>query len=203
MKRRLIQWIALAVLAAGAFLSGWHLKAKDGESELRYWSVVTNILGQVYDGDTIQDVIVNLPVKAIPMEGSEYPVQIWPGIYQDEETVWAQVDLRLKGIQAPEKRVSTRLPEEEREELKAIAAASEQYLEELLKKSLFPGLVIIDRPAYGKYVGRLVADVKIPVLVSEDGSPVHWMDAEGGEVYRELSLSEAMLDADHAEPYDD
>lgn len=117
---------------------------------------------QVYDGDTLKDVRVLLFEH--PFAKSDYG-EYWPGVHITERGVEIETDIRIAGIDTPEKRVSTknadgsRRSEASRERERTAAYASRDALIELLKSN--NNRFTISDPIHGKYAGRTVADVAI------------------------------------------
>jgi len=117
---------------------------------------------QVYDGDTIRDVRVLL----IRHPFNEYDSgEYWPGVHITEKGVEIETDIRIAGIDTPEKRTSTKNPdgslrsEASRAREKAAAAAARQALMDLLKANHLK--FSISGAKHGKYAGRTVADVAV------------------------------------------
>lgn len=168
----------------------------------RYYGYITNIADNTYDGDTIQDVSVDLPVCVTDgIDGEE----LWPGIVQSWTSVFVVTDLRIAGIDAPEHRQSTKLPEDVRQANKKKAADSEAYLESLLSNSVTPGVVVIENPIQGSFGGRTVVDVFVTVWLDDEGDLVELTDAEGilTATLTEIDIAAQMLAAGHAEVYQD
>ena len=115
---------------------------------------------QVYDGDTINDV----RVKVFDFDRGDYG-EVWAGVFVDADGVYVQTDIRVNGIDTPEKRVSTKNPdgsqrsEVSRERERKAADASRQALVKLLKANDFQ--IVLSNPIHGKYAGRTVADVRV------------------------------------------
>ena len=55
---------------------------------------------QVYDGDTIQDVMLKVS------DDSTAYGEVWPGVYKRPDGIYVKFDLRINGIDTPEKRPS-------------------------------------------------------------------------------------------------
>lgn len=128
---------------------------------------------QVYDGDTLQDVIVKLPFP--DMEDGE----IWPGVFKAGDMVLVKFDLRIAGIDTPEKRPKKagRTEESLKAEKKA-AGEARLALVGLLKESKNQFEVL--NPKTGKYAGRMVGNLII------DG----------------VDVGQVMIELGHAKPYD-
>ncbi|MXY99821.1 hypothetical protein F4Y93_03915 [Candidatus Poribacteria bacterium] len=127
-----------------------------------YNCTLTDVSEQVYDGDTIKDVRVLLMKH--PFDKSEYG-EYWPGLHITERGVEIETDIRIAGIDTPEKRVSTKnadgskRSEASRSREKAAALASRQALIDLLRSN--DNRFSISDPINGKYAGRTVADVAV------------------------------------------
>lgn len=138
---------------------------------------------QVYDGDTLKDVriVVWEPTNKPPKE----PKELWAGIWiMPNGTIEVETDIRIAGIDTPEKRASTNNPdgskrsEASRDKEKTAANASRQALIDLLKDNEFR--LTITNPQHGKYAGRTVADVSV---IDED-------------------VAKYLIRLGHAKPYD-
>ncbi len=97
---------------------------------------------QVYDGDTIKDVRIEVEIPSL------------------EVGFWLSRDIRINGIDTPEKRPKRagRTPESLTAE-KAAASQARFFLIDLLKANGFQ--FEIGDVGYGKYAGRVLADVFI------------------------------------------
>ena len=146
-----------------------------------YDSTLADAEKQVYDGDTIKDVRVLLLEH--PFHVSDYGER-WPGVHITERGVEIQTDIRIAGIDTPEKRTSTKNPdgslrsEASRQREKAAAFASRQALIDLLRSN--DNRFSISDPIHGKYAGRTVADVAI----------------------NEIDVATTLIEKGHAKPYD-
>ena len=127
-----------------------------------YDCMLTDPEKQVYDGDTLKDVRVLIHRHDFIPEEYGTP---WPGVHITQRGVEIETDIRIAGIDTPEKRVSTKNPdgtrrsEASRQREKSAALASRQALIDLLKSNA-NGFSIFD-PILGKYAGRTVADVAV------------------------------------------
>ena len=186
--RLLALGLGVAAVSWGGAYAYMIVNIKDA---LSYTEIIENIEESVYDGDTILDV----PVLLYRFEDAEpfAPADIWPGIQKRTDGIYALSDIRLRGIDAPEHRVSTSLSEEERNRIKARAAAAEAFLEDLIKRSIVSGMITIRNPAHDLYSGRVLADVIVYHVDYIPGS-----GAEGGEV----NVADALVKAGLAVPYD-
>jgi len=110
---------------------------------------------QVYDGDTIKD----CKVLIAPTSSSSIG-EVWPGIIIEQGNVCVVTDLRIAGIDTPEKRASmkkrdgTPRSEKSRANEKWAAHESQVALMQLLSSNDFK-FQIVD-PQQGKYAGRTV-----------------------------------------------
>ena len=179
---------AAAVAWCGAYLIG--NTDDDIAAGLNYTEIIEDVKKSVYDGDTILDV----PVLLYWLDGAEIAASapIWPGIQKRADGIYVLADIRLRGIDTPEKRVSTSLPEEVRNRIKKRAAAAEAYLEDLIERSIIPGLITIRNPEHDKYAGRVVADVVVYHL------PFISNGVESGEI----NVADALIKAGLAVAYD-
>ena len=115
---------------------------------------------QVYDGDTIKDVLI----KVFDFNEGGHG-EVWAGVLVMDEGVYVQTDIRINGIDTPEKRVSTKHPdgskrsEVSRERERKAAYASRQALIDLLQTT--ENEMEVSNPIHGKYAGRTVADVSV------------------------------------------
>ena len=145
-----------------------------------YTSRITSV-DQVYDGDTLKDVLI----KVFDF-GSEHEVygEVWTGVFVEKDGVYVKTDIRVNGIDTPEKRVSTKNPdgtkrsEASRERERKAAYASRQALVDLLEKNDLK--ILLSNPIHGKYAGRTVADVSV-----------------GG-----IDVAAFLIEHGHAKPYD-
>lgn len=133
---------------------------------------------QIYDGDTIKDVSVK-----VWDFGSDAYGEVWAGVFVKPDGVYVQTDIRINGIDTPEKRTSTKnadgslRSEASRNREKAAALASRQALVDLLELNNYQ--IVLSNPVHGKYAGRTVADCTI-----------------GG-----VDVAEYLIELGHAKPY--
>jgi len=133
---------------------------------------------QVYDGDTLKDV----SVKVFDFSDNQYG-EVWAGVFVKPDGVYVQTDIRINGIDTPEKRVSTKNPDgsprsvKSRERERRAASASRQALVDLLEANDYQ--ITLSNPIHGKYAGRTVADCTI-----------------GG-----VNVAEYLIEMGHAKPY--
>lgn len=135
----------------------------DSDSPVLYEAVLTEGEKQVYDGDTLKDVRITILYHKdkIPKE----PIEVWPGIWVTAAGVEVETDIRIAGIDTPEKRPltkhkdGTKRSEASRNKEKAAAAAARQAVIDLLKENAWQ--FDVTNPMLGKYAGRVVADVNV------------------------------------------
>lgn len=133
---------------------------------------------QVYDGDTISGVEVNVIDKSTP-DG-----EVWPGIFKRGDSVYVRFSLRVAGIDTPEKRPSKKTPdgrtrtEANRERERQAAHKARQALIDLLTEH--DNRLTVINPQIGKYAGRFVCDVLIGAT----------------------NLATYLIERGHAKPYD-
>ena len=146
-----------------------------------YDCVLADADKQVYDGDTIKDVRVVL----IEHDFEEWRYgEYWPGVHITEKGIEIQTDIRIAGIDTPEKRTSTKnadgtlRSEASRQREKAAALASRQALIDLLKSN--DNRFSLSDPIHGKYAGRTVADLAVG----------------------EMDVAIYLIERGHAKPYD-
>ena len=167
-KLRICLLLCLSVFCAWTAVSG---------IEKIYHSQLVSI-HQVYDGDTLKDV----RVKVFDFGSTEFG-EVWAGVYVAQDGVYVKTDIRVNGIDTPEKRVSTKnadgskRSEASRTRERQAAYASRQALVDLLKSNNLR--VQLSNPIHGKYAGRTVADVSV-----------------GG-----VDVAEFLIKAGHAKPY--
>ena len=115
---------------------------------------------QIYDGDTIKN------VKILLSRGHACTLgEVWPGVFTDANGFYIQTDIRIAGIDTPEKRPLTKnrdgstRSEVSRNNEKKAANVSRQALIDLLRTHNFQFKVV--SPQEGKYAGRTVAECKV------------------------------------------
>jgi len=117
---------------------------------------------QVYDGDTLKDVRVLIHGHDFLPEEYGSP---WIGVYITERGIEIETDIRINGIDTPEKRPLTRKAdgslrsEESRQREKDASLAAQQALIDLLLTTNYQ--FEVSNPILGKYAGRIVADVSV------------------------------------------
>lgn len=119
---------------------------------------------QVYDGDTIKYV-------RIPVWSGKYPDKkkgeqdVWPGVVITHEGVFVETDIRVAGIDTPERRPPTKKKDgtkrtkAERDRERQAAYAARDFLKGLIRDN--NAAIEIRNAEHGKYAGRTVADVFI------------------------------------------
>ena len=173
-----ILWGLVFLLMAFTVVLGY--QCVFGENLQIYDCALTDPETQIYDGDTLKDVRVLVHRHDFIPEAYGTP---WPGVYITERGIEIETDIRIAGIDTPEKRTSTKnkdgtpRSEESRQREKAAAAASRQALIDLLKTN--DNRFSISDPQHGKYAGRTVANVAI----------------------REIDVATTLIRLGHAKPY--
>ena len=117
---------------------------------------------QIYDGDTLQDVRIEI----LDMRGTFLLSELWPGVFlTPERTIEIETDIRINGIDTPEKRPlkkkrdGTLRSEVGRSNEKYAAAQSRLALLKLLQENELK--FVVSNPTIGKYAGRIVAAVNV------------------------------------------
>lgn len=158
------------------------------DSSAPIYSGTIDSIDNVYDGDTIQDVAILIYLfHSPPSEMSEEQLTLWPGIERRADGIYSITDIRIAGIDTPEKR-PTRAGRTEAslQREKERAAAATAFLKQLLlESSEEDGALgfVIQNPQPDKYAGRVVADV----ICFKDDVPIN--------------VAEALLEAGHAVVY--
>ena len=159
-------------LATLGFILGVGILFIFADVPLVYKAVLTEGEKQVYDGDTLKDVriVVWNPGFLSGNKPPKEPQELWAGVWiMPNGNIEVETDIRIAGIDTPEKRASTKNPdgskrsEASRNREKAAAAAARQALIDLLKDNKYE--MRIRNPQHGKYAGRTVADV---IVIDED-----------------------------------
>ena len=152
-----------------------------------YYGTIDDI-DNVYDGDTIRDVAIQIyPFHSPPLGMSEERLTLWPGIERRTDGIYSLTDIRIAGIDTPEKR-PTRAGRTEaslQREKERAEAATDFLKQLLLENSEDNGTLgfVIQNPQLDKYAGRIVADV---LCFKDDVS---------------INVAEALLEAGHAVVY--
>ena len=121
---------------------------------------------QIYDGDTLQDVRIEILDMGSGLETPFTPSELWPGVFlTPERTIEIETDIRINGIDTPEKRPlkkkrdGTLRSEVGRSNEKYAAAQSRLVLLKLLQENELK--FVVSNPTIGKYAGRIVAAVNV------------------------------------------
>ena len=152
-----------------------------------YYGTIDNV-DSVYDGDTIRDVSIQIyPFRSRLSDMGKERLTLWPGIERHADGIYSITDIRIAGIDTPERR-PTRAGRTEaslQREKERAAAATDFLKQLLLENSEDDGTLgfVIQNPQPDKYAGRIVADV---ICVKEDVS---------------FNAAEALLKAGHAVVY--
>lgn len=177
----MILWGLLTAIAGSAFYYGllcvWGEAPPIGD----YPAVISDPEAQVYDGDTIKD--VHILVHEHAFSEAEQGI-VWPGVKIEAEGVVIVTDIRIAGIDTPEKRTSTKnadgtpRSDASRDREKLAAQEARRALINLIESN--ENRVIVYNAIHGKYAGRTVADLTVG----------------------ELDVSMWLIDNGHAKPYD-
>lgn len=121
---------------------------------------------QVYDGDTLKDVRIQILDMGSGLKIPRTRRELWPGVFLTPQgTIEVETDVRLSGIDTPEKRPlkknrdGTLRSEKSRSNEKYAAAQSRLALLKLLRANELK--FVVSNPTIGKYAGRIVAGVSI------------------------------------------
>ena len=175
-----LRWDRIFILSLFIILLLCFITTTRSNPKTRTYDVFMNEDSRVYDGDTIQDVFI--AVKTFDGILSEGEV-LWPGLLLKGNSLFVVTDIRLAGIDTPEKR--PRKAGRTAESLAAEKAASLAAQKALLKLvEAHNHEFTIVNPQLGKYAGRILADV-------------HFGTGEN-----RISASEYMIEQGHAKPYD-
>ena len=149
---RNLKYLALSIGLWMLIVYGINLMVAD---ESKSYQAVMNEDSRVYDGDTIQDVFIAIKEFADVSADGEV---LWPGILLKDDVLYIVTDIRLAGIDTPEKRPKKagRTAESLARE-KAAADAAQKALLKLVKDNNYE--FTIRNPQLGKYSGRTVAEV--------------------------------------------
>ena len=175
----------LSLLLAGCETS--NVLIPDSSAPIYYGTI--DSIDNVYDGDTIRDVAIQIYPFHSPLFGmSEARLALWPGVERRADGIYSLTDIRIAGIDTPETR-PTRAGRTEAslQREKERAAAATDFLKQLiLENSGADGTLgfVIQNPQPDKYAGRTVADV---ICFKDDVS---------------INVAEALLEAGHAVVYD-
>ena len=121
---------------------------------------------QVYDGDTLKDVRIQILDMGSGLKIPSTRRELWPGVFlTPQATIEVETDVRVNGIDTPEKRPlrkkrdGTLRSERSRSNEKYAAAQSRLALVKLLRANELK--FVVSHPTIGKYAGRIVAGVKV------------------------------------------
>ena len=153
-----------------------------------YYGTIDSI-DNVYDGDTIRDVAILIyPFYSPTLGMNEAQLTLWPGIERRIDGIYSITNIRIAGIDTPEKRpIRGDRSEASIQREKERAEAATDFLKQLLlDNSKDDGTLgfVIQNPALDKYAGRIVADV----ICVKDGVST--------------DVAEALIEAEHAVVYD-
>ncbi|MEG9862147.1 MAG: thermonuclease family protein [Parvularculales bacterium] len=181
LKKERVRWDKISLISVfilSLTLFCLHHISSQEDVQTRTYPALLDASKQVYDGDTIQDVYIDIADLK-----TEYPAEVlWLGIFRKDKDIYAITDIRIKGIDTPEKKPATKYkdgtvrPESEREAERAAAALASAELLMLLEGNNLE--FVIANPEPDKYFGRVVADVLI------DGLNVADYMIEKGLAYR-------------------
>ena len=134
----------------------------DGKGTQRWLCVVDSPKINIYDGDTIKD------VRVLILEGdfckSDYG-EVWPDIRITEKGVELEIDVRINGIDTPEKRVGgkyadgTPRSDRSRQLERDASARAKKSLHKLLEANNFK--FVLHDVYLGKYAGRIVGSMNV------------------------------------------
>ena len=153
-----------------------------------YYGTIDSI-DNVYDGDTIRDVAIQIYRFPSQFQGRRADhLMLWPGVERRADGIYSLTDIRIAGIDTPEKRpIRGERTEDSLQKEKERAEAATNFLKQLiLENSKADGTLgfMIQNPQLDKYAGRIVADV---ICFKDD-------------VF--TNVAEALLEAGHAVVYD-
>ena len=131
--------------------------------DTQQWNcVVADPRENIYDGDTIKDVRVLIHKQFFsPFDRGEK----WPGIYFTERGVELETDIRIAGIDTPERRASSKYADgtprsdRSRQLERDAAAKAKQALYKFLGGNKFA--FTLSDVGLGKYAGRVVGSVSV------------------------------------------
>ena len=159
----------------------------EGSAPIYYGTI--DSIDAVYDGDTIRDVAILIyPFHSPTLGMSEAQLTLWPGIERRADGIYSITDIRIAGIDTPEKRPirGDRTDASIRREKERAEAATDFLKQLLIDNSKDDGTLgfVVQNPELDKYAGRTVADV----ICFKDGVST--------------DVAEALLEAGHAVVYD-
>ena len=152
----------LACLLSIAFVFIVIVVRIDSKGTQRWNCVVDSPKINIYDGDTIKD------VRVLLVEGefhkSDYG-EVWPDIRITENGIELEIDVRVNGIDTPEKRVGgkyadgTPRSDESRQLERDASLRAKKSLHKLLEANDFK--FVLHDVFLGKYAGRIVGSMNI------------------------------------------
>lgn len=159
----------------------------EGSAPIYYGAI--DSIDAVYDGDTIRDVAILIyPFHSATPGMSEAELTLWPGVERRVDGIYSITNIRIAGIDTPEKRpIRGNRTEASIQREKERAEAATNFLKQLLlDNSKDDGTLgfVIQNPELDKYAGRTVADV---ICFKEGVS---------------TNVGEALIEAGHAVAYD-
>ena len=130
----------------------------------------------VYDGDTWTDIYITIK----NFENGEFPSEVlYPGIFLQGDSLYAVTDVRLSGVDTPEKRpLKVGRTAESIAKEKAAAEAAKELVLDILDKHDWK--FVLSNLKGGKYYGRIVADI----LIGDDQINLSEYLVEKGYAYR-------------------
>ena len=175
----------LSLLLAGCETS--NVLIPDSSTPIYYGTI--DSIDNVYDGDTIRDVSIQIYPFHSPLLGmNEARLTLWPGVERRADGIYSLTNIRIAGIDTPETRpLRAGRTEASIQREKERAQAAKDFLKQLLlENSKDDGTLgfVIQNPQPDKYAGRIVADV---ICVKES-------------VFTDVA--EALLETGHAVVYD-
>ncbi|MXV76394.1 hypothetical protein F4Z99_19245 [Candidatus Poribacteria bacterium] len=151
--------VVVAIIGTAIFFA---IQAVWGQDTQEWNCVVTDPLVNIYDGDTIKD--VRVLIRDYDFKESEYGL-IWPGIHITERGIEFETDIRISGVDTPEKRAlskysdGTPRSQRSRQLERDAAAEAKQALYEFLGANKFE--FTLSNVELGKYAGRVIGDVSV------------------------------------------
>ncbi|MDE0396722.1 MAG: thermonuclease family protein [Candidatus Poribacteria bacterium] len=182
--RRVVLTLLLCLSLAGCGTSD--VLIPDSSAPIYYGTI--DSINNVYDGDTIRDVTILIyPFYSPTLGMSEAQLTLWPGIERRSDGIYSITDIRIAGIDTPEKRpIRENRTEASIQREKERAEAATDFLKQfLIDNRRDDGTLgfVIQNPELDKYAGRTVADV----ICFKDGVST--------------DVAEALLEAGHAVVY--
>lgn len=175
---------AVVLLGTYAFIETVYFTDAHQPTE-RHYHAQLNSPEQVYDGDTLRNIRVR--IGNFHERG-----EVWPGIFVENDGIYAVFNLRVSDIDTPEMRPRKTWPdgsprsEASRQREKGLSEKAKQLLTDVLMGTA-QGQFIIKQPLLGKYAGRVVCEVYVEDATSPTGL---------------INVTSFLLDAGLARPYD-